>query len=92
MQPISRSVMLSSGWLCRCVAIIRARYATPEPANELHLDKTEGHKLAQRVFESSVGGTRPNIRSRSQLFDVSQPLKLFPGQRFDSLFRDGHIE
>lgn len=91
-QPTSRSVMLSSGWLCcRCVAIMRARYATPEPANELCLDKAMGLQLAQRVFESSMGGTRPNKRSRSKLFDVPQPLKLFPGQRF-TLFRVGHTE
>ena len=79
MQPTSRSVMLSSGWLCRCVAIMRARYATPNHANELRLDKAVKSQLAQRVFESSVRGTRPNIRSHSQLFDVPQPLKLFPG-------------
>jgi hypothetical protein len=56
MQPISRSVILSSGWLCRCVAIMRDRYATPEPANELRSDKTVGHNLpnecSNRVWEA----------------------------------------
>ena len=56
MQPTSRSVMLSSGWLCRCVAIIRARYATPDNANELRLDKAVDHNLpnecSNRVWEA----------------------------------------
>lgn len=55
-QPTSRSVMLSSSWLCRCVAIMRARYATPEPANELGSDKAVGHNLpsecSNRVWEA----------------------------------------
>ena len=71
---------------------MRARYATPDHANELRLDKENKSQLAQRVFESSVGGRRPNIRSRSQLFDVPQPLKLFPGQSFNAPFRVGHTE
>ena len=45
MQPTSRSVMLSSDWLCRCVAIMRARYATPDHANELRWDKAVSHDL-----------------------------------------------